>query len=63
MIAAGQTGMIKAYRTLGSVLKIMKGLGVAPLIIEAAIAVGVYPSVLYTVGRAPASVGRPRSGA
>ena len=63
MIAAGQTGMIKAYRTLGSVLKIMKGLGVAPLIIEAAIALGVYPSVLYTVGRAPASVGRPRSGA
>jgi SAM-dependent methyltransferase len=62
MVAHGQTGMVKAYRTLGSVLQVMKRLGVATLIVEAAITLGIYPSVQYTVGRGHAGVaGRPRS--
>jgi ubiquinone/menaquinone biosynthesis C-methylase UbiE len=62
MIADGRPGMIKAYRTLGSLLRVMKRLRIAPLIVEVAVALGIYPSVLYTIGRGHAGwSGRPRS--
>jgi len=51
MIADGQTGMVKAYRTLGSVLQAMKRLGLARGIVQAAVVFGIYPSVQYTVVR------------
>jgi SAM-dependent methyltransferase len=62
LIADGHTGKVKAYRKLASLLTVMQHLGVARVIIEAAVAVGIYPSVQYTVrhGHA-ASSDRPRS--
>lgn len=50
LIAAGRTELVKAYRTLGEVLRVMQRLGVAHLIVEAALALGVYPSLQYTIG-------------
>jgi SAM-dependent methyltransferase len=50
-IADGQPGIVKAYRTLASVLRTMKRIGVGGAIVETAVALGIYPSLLYTVGR------------
>lgn len=51
MAASGESGGIKAYQTLARFLRIARHVGLAALIVDAAVALGIYPSVLYTISR------------
>jgi SAM-dependent methyltransferase len=51
MIADGQVEIVKAYRGLARALQILRPLGVARRLVEAAAALRLYPSVQYTVSR------------
>ena len=59
MIADGKAEVVKAYWTLASLLRIMKRLGVASLIVSAAIALGIYPSLQYTISHGHVALPRP----
>jgi SAM-dependent methyltransferase len=55
LVADGDLGLVKTYRTLAWWLAAMKRLGLAGPLVEAAVMLGIYPSVSYTVARAPES--------
>jgi SAM-dependent methyltransferase len=54
-VADGDLGMVKAYRTLAWWLAALKRFGLAGPLAEAAVVLGIYPSMSYTVARAPGS--------
>jgi SAM-dependent methyltransferase len=49
--ADGAPGIVKAYRNLAGVLRFMKRIHLSTVLVDTAFAVGVYPSVMYTVRR------------
>ena len=54
-VAGGDLGIVKAYRTLAWWLVAMKHLGLAGPLVDAAVALGIYPSMSYTLAHAPES--------
>jgi len=54
-VAGGDLGIVKAYRALAWWLVAMKHLGLAGPLVDAAVALGIYPSMSYTLAHAPES--------
>jgi SAM-dependent methyltransferase len=54
-VAGGDLGIVKAYRTLAWWLVAMKHLGLAGPLVDTAVALGIYPSMSYTLAHAPES--------
>jgi hypothetical protein len=47
--ASGETNVIKAYHGFGRLLRLMKKMGMVEIVLNFALSLGLYPSVLYTV--------------
>lgn len=54
-VAGGDLGIVKTYRTLARWLVAMEHLGLAGPLVDTAVALGIYPSMSYTLARAPES--------
>ncbi|MEW6117631.1 MAG: class I SAM-dependent methyltransferase [Nitrospirota bacterium] len=50
--ASGESGVIKAYHGLGSVLQLLNKIGLTKIVSNIVIALGLYPSVMYTLRKA-----------